>query len=196
MDPICPVDCSTNLPVVGFDNCNPNAVASEINKLYIAKPSASAFTDWEDPVEWGKRLSETNVVPGAPGNTTPVGDLIRPLTVIGDKPAPASVVKELSNQRRKNIRKDHTLNFTIDEITAENLEFARASECGSIVKFWYGTLGNMLAGGNSGIQNATLTMDVVLARGTDEVVAINGTLVWRAKFTEEFTLENPIAESN
>lgn len=190
--PTCPVDCSTNLPVVAFDNCSPNAVASEINKIYIAKPSAASFTDWEDPTEWAKRLSETNVVPGAPGNTTPVGDLIRPLTVIGDRPAPASVVKELSNQRRKNVRKDFTLNFTIDEITTENLEFQRASECGSLVKFWYSSIGGWLFGGNDGIQDATLTMDLVLARGTDEIMAINCTLTWRNKFTEE-GVENPIA---
>jgi len=194
MDPICPVDCSTDLPVVAFDNCNPNSVASEINKIYIAKPSAADFTDVADPIEWGKRLSETNVVPNAPTNTTPVGDLIRPLTVIADKPAPAAVTKELSNQRSKVIRKDHTLNFTIDEITPENLAFQRASECGSIVKFWYGIHGGLLFGGNSGIQRATLTMDVVLARGTDEVVAINGTLTWKNKFTEE-AVDNPIVET-
>jgi len=193
MEPICPVDCSTNLPVVAFDNCNPNAVASEINKLYFKKPSGAPMADWTDPLEWGKRLSETNTVPGAPTNTTPVGDLIRPLTVIGDRPAPASVVKELSNQRRKNIRKDFTINFTIDEITPENLEFQRASECGSLIDFWYGIQGGLLFGGDTGIQNATLVMDLVLARGTEEVVAINGTLTWRGKFTEE-GIENPIAE--
>lgn len=195
MDPICPVDCSTNLPVVAFDNCNPNSIFSEINKLYIAKPSAAAFTDWSDPLEWGKRLSETNTVPGAPGNTTPVGDLIRPLTVIGDRPAPAAVTKELSNARTKTIRKDFTINFTIDEITPENLEFQRASECGSLVKFWYGIQGGLLFGGDSGIINATLTMDLVLARGTDEIVAINGTLTWKGKFTEE-GIEDPIAVNN
>ena len=192
MDPICPVDCSTNLPVVAFDDCNPNAVLSEINKLYIATPSASDFEDVSSPVEWGKRLSETNTVPGAPTNTTPVTDLIRPLTVIADKPAPTAVIKDLSNGRKKPIRKDHVLNFTIDEITPENLEFQRASECGSIVKFWYGVSGGLLGGGNAGIQKATLTMDVVLARGTDEVIAINGTLTWSSKFTEEF-VEDPIA---
>lgn len=193
MDPICPVDCSTNLPVVAFDNCSPNAVASEINKLYFKKPSGAPFEDWEDPLEWGKRISETDTVPGAPTNTTPVGDLIRPLTVIGDRPAPANVVKELSNQRRKNIRKDFTINFTIDEITPENLAFQRASECGSLIDFWYGIQGGLLFGGNTGIKNATLVMDLVLARGTEEIVAINGTLTWRGKFTEE-GIENPIAE--
>lgn len=192
--PTCPVDCSTNLPVVAFDNCNPNAVASEINKIYLAKPSAASFTDFGDPEEWAMRLSETNVVPGAPGNTTPAGDLIRPLTVIGDRPAPASVIKDLSNQRKKLIRKDFTINFTIDEITPENLEMQRASECGSLIKFWYSIQGGLLFGGNDGIENAELTMDLVLARGTEEIVAINCTLTWRGKFTEE-SVENPIAEA-
>ena len=193
MDPICPTDCSTNLPVVSFDRCNPNVVASEINKIYIAKPSAADFTDFGDAAEWAKRISETDTVPGAPTNTTPVGDLIRPLSVIGDRPAPAAVTKDLSNQRTKTIRKDFTINFTIDEITPENLELQRASECGAIVKAWYSITGGLLFGGNAGIE-ATLTMDLVLARGTDEIVAINGTLTWKGKFTEE-SVEDPIAEA-
>lgn len=187
--PVCPTDCSTNLPVVSFDRCNPNVVASEINKLYFAKPSAASFTDWEDPVEWAERISETNVPPV--GTTTAVGDLIRPLTVIGDRQAGSPVIKELSNQRQKQIRKDFTLNFTIDEITPENLAMQRASECGSLIKFWYSITGGWLFGGNDGIE-ANLQMDLVLARGTDEIVAINGVLTWKGQFTEE-AAENPIA---
>lgn len=191
-NPVCPTDCSTNLPVVNFDRCNPNVIASEITKIYLAKPSAIDFVDVEDPVEWADRISETNVAPV--GSLVAVGDLIKPLTVIGDRPAPASVIKEISNQRRKITRKDFTINFTIDEITAENLEFQRASECGSTVKFWYAIQGGKLFGGTTGIIDAYLTMDLVLARGTDEVVAINGTLTWKGQFTEE-AVDNPIAEA-
>lgn len=190
-EPTCPTDCSTNLPVVNFDRCNPNAIASEITKVYIAKPSAIPFEDWSDPEEWADRLSETNVAPV--GSTVAVGDLIRPLTVIGDRPAPALVTKEISNQRIKNLRKDFTINFTIDEITPENLAFQRASECGSLVKIWYAIQGGMMFGGLDGIEG-NLVMDLVLARGTDEVVAINCVFTWKGKFTEE-AIENPIAEA-
>lgn len=191
---VCPADCSTDLPVVAFDKCNPNVVASEITKLYVAKPTAADFTalGLADPLEWGKRISETAVVPGAPENTTPVGDLIRPLSVIGDRPAPATVFKDLSNQRKKILRKDFVINFTIDEISPENLEMQRKSECGMLVKFWYAIQGGLLFGGITGIE-AELVMDLVLARGTEEVVAINGTLSWKGKHTEE-SITNPIAE--
>lgn len=188
----CPTDCSTNLPVVSFDRCNPQALASEITKIYIAKPTAAAFTAWDDPLEWGKRISETNTVPGAPGNTTPVGDLIRPLTVIGDRPAPSTVIKDLSNQRKKTIRKDFTINFTIDEISDENLEMQRQSECGGAVRFWY-EAGGRLFGGSDGIL-AELNMDLVLARGSEEIMALTGVLTWKGRFTEE-SVESPIVEA-
>ncbi len=190
---ICPTDCSTNLPVVSFDRCNPQALASEITKIYIAKPTAEPFEDVEDPLEWGKRISETNTVPGAPENTTPVGDLIRPLTVIGDRPTPATVVKDLSNRRKKTIRKDFTINFTVDDITQENLDMQRSSECGGAVRFWYEIAGGRLFGGTDGIL-AELQMELVLARGADEIVAITGVLTWSGRHTEE-SVESPIVEA-
>lgn len=186
---ICPTDCSSDLPIVNFDECNPDARLSEITKIYIASTEAVSFTDVSDASEWAKRISMT-LVPPAGEPATPVKDLIRPLTVIGDRPAPTAVDVAISNGRNKRIRKDFVINWTIDEITPENLEFQRKSECTLKVKFWY-EAGGLLFGGNDGIE-ADLNSDLVLDRGTEAIMAINGTLTWKGKFTEE-AVESPLA---
>lgn len=188
----CPTDCSTELPVVSFDDCNPEARLSEITKIYIASPEAVSFTSVGSASEWAKRLSMTNAPPAVEGeeDPTPVKDLIRPLTVIGDRPAPTAVSVDISNGRTKQLRKDFVINFTIDEITEENLTFQRNTECNMKVKFWY-EAGGLLFGGNDGIEG-TIASDLVLERGTDSVMAINGTLTWKGKFTEE-AVESPLS---
>lgn len=178
----CPTDCTSLLPIVDFDACAPNVNPSEITKIYVAKPSVEAFTNWELAPEWVERISQVDVV-------SP--DAIRPLTVIADKPAPAPVVKEISNSRRIVLRKDHTLNVTIDDVSTTNYEFARSMECGGQIRFWYETAGGFLFGGNEGIEG-TLVLDNILNRGRDETETLAGTITWSAKFSPERTL-SPIA---
>ena len=178
----CPNDCETQLPVVAFDQCAPKINLSEIRKIYVAKPTVKAFTDWKLAPEWTTRISETNVA-------SP--DSIRPLTVIADKPAPANVVKDISNGRKIQVRKDHTLNITIDDVSDENYEFAIITECGGQVKFWYETAGGYIYGGNEGI-DGTLILDDVLNRGNDEIETLTGTLTWSSKHSPERVI-SPIA---
>jgi hypothetical protein len=113
--------------------------------------------------------------------------------VIGDKPAPALVEKEISNGRRFVVRKDHTLNFLIDDATAQNHEFMRQLECGGTFKMWYETAGGLLFGGNEGI-SVNLTLDMVLNRGVEEHMTYQGTARWKSKFTEERVV-SPITPS-
>lgn len=178
----CPTGCETALPVVKFNDCAPAINLSEIEKIYIAKPIAAAFSDVAIATEWSTRLSETSVT----GD-----DSIRPLVVIADKPQPSNVVKEISNGRRMNVRKDHTINVTIDDVSDENYEFMRTLECGGQVKFWYQTAGGYLYGGNDGIQG-TIVLDGVLNRGRDEIETLTGTITWSAKFSPERVV-SPIA---
>lgn len=178
----CPTGCETALPIVKFNECSPRVNLSEIEKIYVAKPIAKAFTDVAIATEWSTRLSETSVT----GD-----DSIRPLIVIGDKPQPANVVKDISNGRRINVRKDHTINVTIDDVSDENYEFMRTLECGGQVKIWYETAGGYLYGGNEGI-DATFILDDVLNRGRDEIETLTGTITWSAKFSPERVL-SPIA---
>jgi hypothetical protein len=174
-NPTCSATCDITLPVINFDDCNPEVNFSEIVRFFIAKKGAAAFTNWLSSSEWLTRISETSTT----GN-----DYIRALTVIGDKPAATDVIKEISNGRKKVIGKDHIINFTIDDVSQENYDFMRALECGGIFKFWYETAGGKIFGGNEGF-DAQVSMNSVLARGKDEIETIAGVISWRAKFSPE-----------
>ena len=171
----CPNGCESALPVVKFDDCNPTIVLSEIQTIFLAKNSATAFTDVESPTEWATRLSMTATNE----------DAIRPLTVIADKPAGAPVVKELSNGRKKVIRLDQTLNVEIDDVTDENYNFMRVSQCGGQYKMWYKTAGGKIYGGNEGISDTFLQLNEVLGRGKDEIEKIQGTVTWSGSHSPE-----------
>ena len=184
-NPICGTGngCVADLPPVKFDKCNPVVLLSEITRVFIAKVDAIPFTDWTEATEWVTRLSETTIT----GN-----DYIRPLTVIGDKPAPTPTTKEISGGRTKTINKVHVLNITIDDVSPENHELVRQIECGNgRFRMWYETSGGLLFGGNEGIE-VDITLDMTLARGVDEHMVYNGTATWKNRFTEERTV-SPIA---
>jgi hypothetical protein len=174
-NPLCPTGCNYSLAAVKFEECAPEVNFSEIQYIFIAKPNAAALADWTQPAEWATRLSQTS---------TSGDDYIRKLTVIADKPAPTGNVKEISADRTINVDKTHVINLTIDETNSTNFEFLRQLECGGQVKIWYQTKSGHLFGGNAGIK-VTMILDMVLARGTGEIQAFNGTCTWKAKFTEE-----------
>lgn len=183
--PTCPTDCSSALPVVDFDKCAPKINISEIRRIFVGRANIQPFTDWLTAAEWTERLSETDVANA---------NAIRPLTVIADKPAPAAVNKDISNGRTFIIGKDHTVNWTIDDVSPENYEFMRQLECGGIYRIWYETMGGYLYGGNDGIE-AKLSGDDILNRGADEIETLAGTATWRDKFHPERGL-SPIFDSD
>lgn len=190
-NPTCAAGCGVNLPAVKFDDCTPEVVLSEIRRIFIAKKVAAPFNNWLAPGEWLTRLSQSS---------TTGDDYIRPLTVIGDKPAAADVFREISNGRRVVVGKDHTINFTIDDVSDENYEFMRALECGGEFKFWYETEGGKMYGDNTGF-TARVSMNDVLNRGRDEIETIAGVITWRTKFSPArgnspiFTGESSIPDS-
>lgn len=173
----CPNSCETALPEVKFSKCSPNIVLSEIVRIFVGKQTTQPFNNWKDASEWTQRLSET-------ANTA---NAIRPLTVIADKPAGSPVVKEISNGRKYNLRKDFTVNIEIDDVSPENYEFMRVTQCGGEYKLWFETAGGRIYGGNEGI-DASLVLDNVLGRGKDEIEKITGTASWSDKFSPEMAL--------
>lgn len=183
--PTCPTNCSSALPAVNFDACNPEVNLSEIRRIFIARKNAEAFTDWDQATEWTTRISETDV-----DNE----NAIRPLTVIADKPAPTPVTVEISNGRTITTRKDHVINYTIDDVSEENYEFMRELECGGQYRIWYETEGGYMYGGNEGIL-VNVTGDDILNRGRDEIETIAGTLTWRSKFHPD-RVKSPIFDSD
>lgn len=179
---VCPNNCETELPEVRFSKCSPTIVLSEIVRIFLGKQSTEPFTDWKSATEWTTRLSENGTTANA----------IRPLTVTADKPAGSPVVKEISNGRKYNLRKDFTINIEIDDVSEENYEFMRVTQCGGEYKLWFETAGGRLYGGNEGI-DASLVLDNVLGRGKDEIEKITGTASWDDKFSPEMCV-SPIAK--
>ena len=168
------------LDAVDFDFCNPETRLSEIQRIFIAKIGAASFTDWTQEEEWTERVSET---------ATTI-DAIRPIYVIADKPLPTSQIKEISNQRKITTRKDHVINFTIDEVTAVNHGFVGGLGAGKRIKFWYEIAGGLMLGGNGGIIG-TVTGDMVLARGAGNQMEYQGKIEW-VSATLEDRCESPI----
>jgi hypothetical protein len=107
-------------------------------------------------------------------------DAIRSVVVIGDAPAAANVVKELSNGRKKTIGKDFTVNFTVDDISDENYTFFQTLDGQPKVRlFGYETQGGkMFEFGNAGIL-VDYQSNFVLARGRDEIETEVGAITWR-----------------
>lgn len=177
----CPTDCEPSLPVVAFNDCDPEIKLSQGKKLYIALPTAAAFAAADDIAEWADRLSQTAALPNELNVSVTVEDLIRTITIIGDIPAPSVSTKDISGGRKYNTKTERVINIEIDEASPENYEFARTTECGVFkCKAWYETEGGMLYGGNSGIEGV-LYLTPVLGRGTDEVEKYTGTFKWNDK---------------
>lgn len=174
-----------DLPITDFDDCNPEINFSEIERIFLGGPKAAAFADIQAAGEWTGRLSQTTTGP----------NVIRGLTVIADKPAAASVIRDISNGRRKPIGKDHTLAFTIDDISDANYEFYKTLENNTTVRlFAFETQGGKMyaPNGNEG-QLVNVDLNVILARGRDEIERIDGTLTWR-RLTSGDRFDSPIFE--
>lgn len=159
-----------NLPVTGFDDCNPDVNYSEIERIFLGGPKAGGFSNIADANEWGTRMDQTTI--GV--------DSIRGIVVIGDQPAAANVVKELSNGRKKVIGKDFTVNFTVDDISDENYTFFQTLDGQPKVRlFGYETQGGkMFHFGNDGIL-VDYQSNFVLNRGRDEIETEVGAVTWR-----------------
>jgi len=178
--PTCPTDCSTLLPDVAFDACNPKIYFGEIHKVYLAAVGAADFTDVEDLAEWTARLAET------------AGDIdsIREFTVMADSPAPDQTVVELSNKRKARTPSTFTLNIDVDELSDENYEFMRTTHCNQQYKLWYATDDHMY-GGNTGM-DVDFFLNYLIERGSKSQQKMSGTATWESKFPPQRT-DNPFA---
>ncbi|MCA9497132.1 MAG: hypothetical protein KC589_09375 [Nanoarchaeota archaeon] len=178
--PVCSTSCSDDLPIVSFDECNPEINGGQVSKLYITNVGYP-LTDVTDAVEWGTRLDNAGA-----GN-----DAIRTLHVVGSKPAPSGDEKEISLGRKLKGSKTHIVNFKIDETNDVNHEFLRKLECGGTFKFWYETLEGKIFGGNEGI-DASFFVDMVIPEAATDIIINEGKAEWKAKFTEERN-DSPLA---
>lgn len=171
--PICPEDCGDNSAQVEFDECAPEVHEGQIAKIYRTNVG-NPLVDWTDPLEWAARLDDTAAS----------ADAILTFHVIGDKPAPTSTPIDISLGRKALGKKEHVINYAVDETNDTNHEFLRTNECGGNALFWYETLEGLLFGGTEGIE-ATMFMDMVIPESDTELITFSGTIEWKAKFTEE-----------
>lgn len=183
----CTEDCSSDssLPVVSFNDCQPEILNSEIIYAYLALPDAADFTGADVITEWTTRLSQT---------VSTTGDEIRQLTVTGDSAAPTSSEIDISGGRKYTVRSDRVINMDIDDATAANYEFARATECGYFqAKMWFETKGGILLGGNTGILGKII-LHPIFARGADSIEKYTGTFTWSNKISPDRCV-SPIAHT-
>lgn len=173
-----------NLPITAFDDCDPKINLSEIERIFVGGPKAAAFSNIASEAEWNSRLSQSTV--GV--------DTIRALTVIGDFPAAAGVTRQISNGRTKQVGKDYTLNYTVDDMPDENyLFFQFLDEEQSLRLFAFETQGGkMYHFGNAGILVSNQSNNV-LARGRDETEVENGVITWR-RSKRPTRIDSPIFE--
>lgn len=178
----CATDCSQSLPPTNFNQCAPTVNLSEIGRIFWAAEGSDPLTDYKSATEWNTRISQTAV-------DDP--NVIRVLTVIGDKPAPTSTPVRISGDRQYTPFKEHTLNVSVDDTSDENYEFMRSTQCGGRGRLWYETLGGKIYGGNSGVPKARLNLDDVLAQGDGEIERFTGTATWRER-TDPDRADSPI----
>lgn len=178
--PTCPTDCTSSLPVISVDECNPEINDAQIGKIYLTN-IGEPLTDWTDLLEWQGRLD----------NAALTADAIRTIYVIGSKDKPDSNIKDISLKRKVIGQKSHTVNFKIDETNAINHEAIREFECGGNYLMWYETCGGLLFGGNEGIK-VFVEAGMIIPEGADEIITYDGTATWDARFTEE-RIVSPLA---
>lgn len=176
----CPSDCAvTNLPVINFQDCNPQILSSELQELILGRSDAISFTDASAATEWNDRISSNNTPPGS--STAAVKDLLRRLKIIGDIPAPTETTRAISGGRTAVTGKVYTMNIEIDDMSNENWQFCQTVQCskaGLKVKAWPITKSGHFLGGNTGI-SATLKINHLLDRGEDGIMRAVGTLEFK-----------------
>lgn len=178
---LCPTGCDNfQVPVVDYDDCNPEVSFGEIEKIYIASMEADDLTNVWDVSEWASRID--NEVTGD-------DDAIRELTVSADLPAGEFDIVEISNRRKVTSPNTFTLAVTIDDNSDLNYEFMRWTECNPKVKMWYATQDH-LYGGNEGIR-VDIMLKEVIERGNKALKTLQGTISWEDKFSPQ-RIPNPL----
>jgi hypothetical protein len=172
--PICPEDCTSNLPIFQFDECNPEINNGEIAWLYYTTPG-NPLQNAGDIAEWDSRLS----------NSTSGASQIRALRVIGEMPAVADNEKEISGGRIQDGVKDFIIQGNIDETNQVNHDALRSMECNTGNQlFWFETRDGLLYGGNTGIEGKIKIKNQIPLTYNDIIV-----FPWTAKWKERFTPE-------
>jgi len=182
--PLCPTDCSSNLPAVDFDKCNPITNNAEISKLYFTTVG-NPLTNYANELEWDGRLD----------NSASGANKIRMLTVIGEFPAVGDNEKEISGGRKKEGVKDFQINVTVDETSSTNYNsLIRNMECGGNYLVWFETRDGKMWGGNSGIE-AFIKFKLNISKSYNDLIVFDGTIKWKSQYHPEGYITSPVTDS-
>ena len=175
LNPTCPIGCSSILPDVSFDLCNPNVTFGEIQRIFVGMADAAPFASgsWEDLSLWTAALALATNQPNA----------IRQLYVSADLPAASADEVVISLGRKIYSPATHTINVDVDDLSQENYDFMRTLGCNLQFRVWFMTEDYMF-GGQDGIL-AQFTLRPVIERGIKSLNKLSGTITWEDKFSPE-----------
>lgn len=167
--------CSTaTLPAISTSFCSPKIKKGQLYKMFVTRASTDdVFVDITDVDEWADRLSNSTVIPGS--GAAPV----REFPVIGQMPEPEVTETNISLDRIYQSTPKNTFSGRIDEMSAENISFARTIQGlgGATYKAWF-QADDFIIGGDAGI-NGTLKMSIVIPESRTEPQYI----AWTFRYT-------------
>lgn len=176
LQPSCPANCYPDLPTFAFAACpkDQSTHLGQIECLYLASQGfpLDAVTDLA-----GARVD----------NTSSAGNAIRKLTGIGSKPAPTDVYLTLTRGQEKLIRRTHTLEFKVYDLSDSNRESLRLLQCGAddLYSLWYETTGGNQYGGLAGLTLKNFRLNEIVPESRDEAIYWTINLTWETPYDAE-----------
>jgi len=182
--PVCPTDCSTAvLGAVAFDNCNPAFVDAQIDHVYICADLEEPLADWTDAAEWATRISQTGT--GA--------DAVRDLLGIGSVAEPDITTTERAGGLIDKSAGKYTLQFEIDQASANNHSFIQKLACNtSVLLLGFSVTGGKMFGYEEGITAKVQKCSPVISNSKTDVIKYVLELVWESNCAYSM-IPNPLA---
>lgn len=181
--PICPGDCTSNLPSFDFNLCAPDLVSGQIAKIFFTTPG-NPMINWASAAEWDSRIDNDDA-----GSSN-----IRTLIGIGDMPASTTTDKEISLGRKVFGKQQFTVNFRVDEVNVTNQDAFRQMNCASgNYLIWIETRDHMLWGDNSGI-SAAIKVVQVIPESYSDYVTYQLTITWEDQYMPKM-IASPITDN-
>ena len=164
--------CSTVLPTVHADLCDPQAYYGEISDLMFTR-LGDGMTDWTSPTEWTTRLSNTTALPASPALAP-----IRRLFGIGGFGAPEQPKVKISRKRDLYGTRTFTMTFKVDDTGDTNWAFLSSiPPGGQTYAIWFATEERQW-GGNDGIE-AVIVANPDIPESNEEIIKITLTVTWK-----------------
>ena len=176
---VCPDSCIGELSTFNFSDCAGVYNKGGIWRIYLTNigypfPDPNVMGEPAAMAAFLARLSNSSVNPNA----------IRVLTVIGNKPVPGKTEINTAEDQKIYMAKDHSIPFKIDQVSDENYEAMRMTECNNKFLMVYEGGDFMFGGENDfgdGIE-VSMTMDDLHPESSKELNTIEGIITWSAKF--------------